>query len=558
MSDLVLSSPHFDRVGRIDWWLPRGALVVASELNRYNSFKTKIIDLDLLGENDEERILRLKERIKEEKPERIFLSVHGLFAVARFAYLLNIPEIRKEHPGIKFIAGGPLACVEPNYILRFLDVDHVVRGQIDLSTTGVLIDKLQRGKNKIIDLIPFQLSDYVYYLDFELYTDLLSQAKREVKSGTINIYLETVRSCPYSCTFCSIPPQYPYLPRGRVSTREITSIKAELEFLSSLGEQSIGISDPTFGTDWSHTALVMYHLHRLGFAWNVMSRSNVLTAKKLKRMKRAGCTSIALGIETPSKDILEAIHKHTTAELNAEALRLIRNAGIDPIALVILGLSREDDFPQLTNYLYRNKVQQVVTTVYHPTPGSSSFAGDMKHARIESVRDLEDFDFLGPAVLDWQDSEKLEAQRLALRIAYKNPYDPIYVPEEEPKKVLAKTPDRFEYFWLENALFLRIGRQIYYCVPPSEYGEFTPVKLIDEGENICFAKKEMNALRLPQERKTAYATLAKNFNPVQKKAADIRKELLSEGKTQEFFKRLRTRANQESPAVRKLLLSLKK
>jgi len=553
MTDLMLSVPMFDRVGRADYWIPRGALVVASEL-RGSGLDVRLIDMDLLADNDGERRQRIAEIIRREKPERIFLSIHGLFAVARFAYLLDFEEIRSENADIAFVAGGPLLTVNQEYVRRFLDVDQTVIGHVDSSTITQLVEGI-KTRERTINLTPSADGRYAYHVDEKIYEDLIGLAGEELGTPKISAHLETVRSCPHNCAFCSIPATFPHLPKGRIQLRRLQDIESELDFLASHGIEEINLGDPTFGVDWRHATEVMDRLSGR-FSWGVMSRGEGLTEERLRVMHGSGCTSIALGIETPDCVTLEAVHKKTTAGRNAETILRIKNAGIEPIALVILGLSERDDFAQLTKYLYENRVEKVVATIYHPTPGSDSFEKDVGRAEMTSVRDLEDFDFLGLPVLDFQDTKRLEARRLAIRTAYANPNDRRYRPEtEELKRILATEPNEFEYAWVEDCLVARIGQHVYLYEPPGEYGEFRPLKLSDEGDGIETARQAMREWKTDESvRKSSYEAFKGQPNAKLAKARSIREEILAECKGADFQRRLRERANREPPGLRRLLL----
>ena len=192
--------------------------------------------------------------------------------------------------------------------------------------------------------------------------------------------------------------------------------------------------------------------------------------------------------------------------------------------------------------------------MYHPVVGSPSFEENAEKMLIESVRDLEDFDFLGLPVLNTQDSNRLIAQLLAIRIAFNNPHDPEYSPgTEELKRTLAHEPHEFEYIWVENALVARIGRDIFFIDPPSEYGEFN-LRMLTEDEDITSARQVIAELKENRETRKRFFETAAKIGPDQKIARDIREEILSEGKGDDFRKRLRKRANNESPKVRRLLL----
>ena len=58
-------------------------------------------------------------------------------------------------------------------------------------------------------------------------------------------------------------------------------------------------------------------------------------------MKRSGCYSLAVGIESGSKRLLAKIHKGISLERVPATLEMIRDAGIRTVGYFILGLPTE-------------------------------------------------------------------------------------------------------------------------------------------------------------------------------------------------------------------------
>jgi radical SAM superfamily enzyme YgiQ (UPF0313 family) len=65
------------------------------------------------------------------------------------------------------------------------------------------------------------------------------------------------------------------------------------------------------------------------------------TERRLSAMKAAGCMGISYGIESGVDEILQAIKKGATTAQAREAVRLTKEAGIEVLAHVVLGLPGE-------------------------------------------------------------------------------------------------------------------------------------------------------------------------------------------------------------------------
>ena len=75
--------------------------------------------------------------------------------------------------------------------------------------------------------------------------------------------------------------------------------------------------------------------------WDCNTRVDLVDPELLRTMKKAGCNSIKVGIESGSERILKLMDKGITLERIQEAARLFREAGIHWTAYFMMGIPTE-------------------------------------------------------------------------------------------------------------------------------------------------------------------------------------------------------------------------
>jgi radical SAM superfamily enzyme YgiQ (UPF0313 family) len=77
--------------------------------------------------------------------------------------------------------------------------------------------------------------------------------------------------------------------------------------------------------------------------WTASSRVDTLDEPLLEEMKKAGCLSLGLGIESGSQKILNKMQKRTTPQIAARAILMIKKSGIYPHCSFMIGMLEENE-----------------------------------------------------------------------------------------------------------------------------------------------------------------------------------------------------------------------
>lgn len=318
---------------------PLGLAYIASVV-RKEGFPVKIIEANANNLTHEE----IKKEILDFNPDFVAMSASSsmMDEVERLANLC--PE------NVKIILGGIHASSMPDQVLvDYLRIDLVVRREGEETIVEILnekpyeqIDGISYRKNgKII-----HNKDSVFIDDLDSLTfparDLLPMHKYfsfEARAYPID-YIVSGRGCPYRCTFCA-----DFITSGRkLRIRSAENIVAEVEHLvNEFGVKEIDFQDDnfTFYADriFEFCDLMIKKGLNKKVIWKVANgvRCDKVTLPMLKKMKKAGCYMLSLGIESGNQEILNKMKKAEKLEDIRNAARWCKKAGIETRGLFIFG-----------------------------------------------------------------------------------------------------------------------------------------------------------------------------------------------------------------------------
>jgi radical SAM superfamily enzyme YgiQ (UPF0313 family) len=188
------------------------------------------------------------------------------------------------------------------------------------------------------------------------------------KRDRLVIYpVQATRGCPFTCSYCSIASVY----NGSFRHRPVEHILRDIE---ATGSRNIYFCDDNLCEDVKFADRLFSAMAGCRHRWGTQTSINVsLHPALLSKARRAGCLSLALGIETLSVRNLEDVNKTFHAiDRYADGMRRIMDAGISPHALIIFGLpdDRPDTFKRTLDYLENLKIPVAQFFILTPYPGT--------------------------------------------------------------------------------------------------------------------------------------------------------------------------------------------
>lgn len=184
------------------------------------------------------------------------------------------------------------------------------------------------------------------------------------------------RGCYGNCTFCYINQFYGKRCnwRGRTPDNIMQEVQHVLSYLSS---RYIYFIDANFfgpGDEGQVRAEAIAERlqHENGIVFGLECRVNDIQNRSLGALARAGLRDVFLGVESGSNGSLKRMRKGTTVEQGVNAIRMLRDHGIEPHIGFIMFESDStlQDIRDNFNFLYSNRLlNRLATTVdllYHP------------------------------------------------------------------------------------------------------------------------------------------------------------------------------------------------
>ena len=177
------------------------------------------------------------------------------------------------------------------------------------------------------------------------------------------------RGCLNACTFCSSSFFRPYRLRSPESVWE------ELDWIAAdLGVREVKFFDSLFNgsLDWVQRFCERLEAKGPDLSWYCSIRADRLTADILKLMRRSGCHTVHVGIESASQIILKNINKDLNLDQVEKSLKWAYEAGMKVVGYFIFGMPGEtiDTIRETIRFSKNLKLNMVSYNLGIPHPGT--------------------------------------------------------------------------------------------------------------------------------------------------------------------------------------------
>ncbi|OGR71082.1 MAG: hypothetical protein A2179_06145 [Elusimicrobia bacterium GWC2_63_65] len=322
---------------------PLGLLSIAAFVRReMPGAGLRVLDLPGAGLTPE----AFEREVRAFAPDLAGISVYtGTFSASAAA----AAAVKKACPGCFVAAGGHHATARPDQCLAAgFDAAVIGEGEITFCelakrlAAGAAPDGLpglalksgvpvSRPEPLDMDALPMPARDL---LDMKAYRPALFGYTRLPVMSMV-----TSRGCPFSCGFCS---KEVFGSQYRAQSPE--RVLEEMRFLAErYGAREISFQDDTFTANLGRVEKLcrLLERNRLDLTWSCMTRVDLVDPELLALMRRAGCVSIAFGIDGPSAEACGAMNKGFDPARARAAVAAARAAGIETRGYYILGYPGE-------------------------------------------------------------------------------------------------------------------------------------------------------------------------------------------------------------------------
>lgn len=295
---------------------------------------------------------KLREKLLDEC-DAVFISTTLLRDLSEMFPILNLLKTKTNH----LVVGGPLTQLLKENIKYMRNVDVVAIGHGEYlvpalcswiisdfktlaphpSATGSKVEQLDKiqvlysGHPESSNLDMFPAADW-------------SLAEKYHQKKFPVIHYESVRGCPYRCSFCN----YPFLfNENSFRYRSALKIADDWEnYERTMGPKIINCLDSLFTMPRKRLFELCEYIQerKLQSKWVCYARAEDLADEEVcKAMKAANILQVQIGLESGSPQILDNMKKHCTLEENIKAVENCRKYGITSVVSLIVGFPGETD-----------------------------------------------------------------------------------------------------------------------------------------------------------------------------------------------------------------------
>ena len=355
----------------------------------------KVICLNLNRQNNDKRHSRadrIYNFVKAENPDVV--AVGGL--VTDWKQIKEVCDMAKAaKPDIIAIIGGGAVDYSPSEAMSIIgvaDFGVIGEGEVTFHELLTAIEKHQPVesidgliiRNSLRELITTQKRDAIDDIDSLPFLDYegfgLFDEINETKSFSIN----SARSCPFSCTYCT------HSGGGKYRQFSLNRLFEEINFVISHVPcvKLLSISDELFAMNEERLAQFVERIAPYGLKWILPMRANsIKDSEVFKKVVNAGGTEMQVGLESGCDLILKSMRKGISKAMLRELYQNAEISGIRITSSMIFGdieetiETVEESFLFAKEILEKNKNAQISFFMIILYPGSPLYS----EAKISGV-----------------------------------------------------------------------------------------------------------------------------------------------------------------------------
>ncbi|MBL8291817.1 MAG: B12-binding domain-containing radical SAM protein [Bryobacterales bacterium] len=301
--------------------------------------------------------------------------------------------VKQRDPGIWTVVGGYHCSADPRPLPEF---DCIVVGEGE----AAMLD-IARGRR-----VPLVYGRPMSFQELPWPDRYLIRNERNIRvacedNGIRITSFQSHRACPFQCKYCLDgfnKVLYPNARKAPMRYRDPADIVAELADATRTWRLDlVKFSDPTWNTDirWVREFCAEKVRQRVGVPFYPNIHATLTSPEMMNDMRRAGCTQIAVGVESGSPKILRQIGKGTTVSSIRNCIRWAKDAGIAVRAYFILGMPEETvaDLELTEQFADELDVDEYGFTILCPYPGTQMYDPRVHEPLLSHMTDEYSNDF---------------------------------------------------------------------------------------------------------------------------------------------------------------------
>ena len=299
------------------------------------------------------------------QPQMVGFSV----LTAKLSSVIKMIRMTKNHDSnIIVVAGGEHVTIRPHDVLKER-ADYVVCGEGELSIIR-LVQALSEGDcpSKIVSSPLIEEIDAIPLPAIDSLQNITSY--RSVDLGL----MVSARGCPFACTFCGLCVMWGRRVRYHSVGRVVQEITLRMK---KYGTRYFSFRNGTFTIDRKRVVDFCQRLlnDRLSIGWECLTRVDMIDGDLLQIMKKAGCNTIRIGIESGSEEVLRYMNKGISLSQVRVAADILNRSGLFWSAYFMLGvpIETENTMRATVNLIKEIDPPFVTLAKFTPLPGTSMY-----------------------------------------------------------------------------------------------------------------------------------------------------------------------------------------
>ena len=175
--------------------------------------------------------------------------------------------------------------------------------------------------------------------------ELIYDRFKDSRDSKIKFFISN-RGCPFKCTYCF--NHYLHgIYRGKGKIVRIRSVDNLIKEIAQIKQKyALGflkfVNDIFFFHDEWIREFAEKYPKEIGLPFYAIVRANMITPERVRYLKKAGCHSVAMGVESGNEEIRkELLKRKMSSEQIIEACKMIRSGGIRIFTQNMIGLPTE-------------------------------------------------------------------------------------------------------------------------------------------------------------------------------------------------------------------------
>lgn len=390
----------------------------------------------ILSKNSNIKIKALDTGVAKKKEITYFVrddyDLVGITVTSKaYAEAVDLAKMFKEHnPNVVVVFGGPHVSIIRQEIMREPLIDLAIYGEGELSFND-LINILSRANNqptakalsKIKGLIYRNGSQVVVNDPRELIKNLDTIPFPAFSLFPLKRYsgkypMITSRGCPFSCVFCASSQVWGRKWRARSPENIIAEVKY---LLKNFEPRPIDFHDDGFNMSLERVNALCdkFIEEKVKIPWGVRGfRADIVNSQVAEKMHQAGCSHVAIGIESANNEMLIRMGKRESIETINKAITIISSAGIDVVGQFMIGNPGEtlETVIESMKFIEKSDLNKAIFGSAVPFPNTGLWDYVNEHGRFLVEPDCTKFEALSPRVIfetpEFTKEERLKALKL--------------------------------------------------------------------------------------------------------------------------------------------------